>query len=93
LEDAAVRFGKALSREMINQALANQATEEVPEEWAVCCHCGSRGKIDEDEPLEPRIVTTRVGDAEWREPRRYCKKCRRAFFPSVQEFGDRLGQP
>ena len=32
-----------------------------------------------------RIVAARAGDAAWAEPEGYCDRCRRSFFPSVQE--------
>jgi hypothetical protein len=34
-----------------------------------------------------RLVQTRAGEAEWLEPQAYCRSCRQAFFPSVQEPG------
>ena len=34
-----------------------------------------------------RIVATRAGEAGWAEPEGYCDRCRRSFFPSVQEPG------
>jgi hypothetical protein len=30
-------------------------------------------------------VETRGGEAQWQEPKHYCRRCRQAFFPSVQE--------
>ena len=39
------------------------------------------------EDANQRILDTRAGDAEWAEPEGYCDRCRRSFFPSVQESG------
>ena len=32
-------------------------------------------------------MQTRVGTAHWNEPKRYCPKCRAAFFPSSRALG------
>jgi hypothetical protein len=40
-------------------------------------------------PAEPRSVQTTTGTAGWREPARYCPRCRRAFFPPEQGPGPR----
>lgn len=89
LEDIAVELGQAVSRQMVEQAVARQAAT-VP---AVAERCGGC-----DQPVtpagstEPRAVATQVGTAQWTEPKRYCPRCRAAFFPSVAEFGDRPGK-
>ena len=79
LEELSVQIGQAMSRSMIDQALARQA-KSVPPEAETCSGCGGRVKALED--TEPRAVLTRVGTAHWDEPKRYCPKCRAAFFPS-----------
>jgi hypothetical protein len=85
LEDTAVQLGQAISRSMIEQAVARQAAV-VPEEaqrWSGC-----------DQPVTPtghverRAVATQVGTAQWDELKCYCPRCRAAFFPSVAGFGD-----
>jgi len=85
LEELAVQIGQAVSRSMINQALVNQA-EHVPETADTCGVCGTA--VQSGAPPEPRAMTTTVGTAQWSEPKRYCPKCRAAFFPSDSEFGD-----
>jgi hypothetical protein len=85
LEELSVQIGQAVSRSMINQAVINQA-EHVPETAEVCGVCGVAVQCG---PLpEPRALTTTVGSVQWSEPKRYCPKCRAAFFPSGPEFGD-----
>ena len=79
------RSGKLSLEGMINQALANQA-QAVPQAAETCGVCGEA--VQSGPPPEPRAVTTMVGQARWQEPKRYCPKCRAAFFPSVPEFGD-----
>ena len=85
LEELAVQIGRAVSRSMINQAVANQA-EHVPETAETCGVCGAA--VQSGPPPEPRTLTTTVGSVQWSEPKRYCPKCRAAFFPSGPEFGD-----
>ena len=83
--ELAVQIGRAVSRSMINQAVVNQA-EHVPETAETCGVCGAA--VQYGPPPEPRTLTTTVGSVQWSEPKRYCPKCRAAFFPSGPEFGD-----
>jgi hypothetical protein len=85
LEEIAVQLGQAVSRNMIEQAVARQAAT-VPAEAERCSGCD--GPIAPAEHVEPRAVATQVGTARWDEPKRYCPQCRAAFFPSVAGFGD-----
>ena len=85
LEEVAVQVGQALSRQLLDQALQRQASEALPAADQVCPTC--QGPLQPHE-AEPRIVQTRVGDAEWHEPSSHCPRCRRAFFPSVETPGD-----
>lgn len=83
LEEIAVQIGRAVSREMCQQALQRQA-DHVPAPPA-CPGCGQPAEPAEP---QPRLVTTRAGATRWQEPQSYCRPCRRAFFPSVEESGD-----
>ena len=85
LEELSIQIGQAMSRSMIDQALARQA-QSVPSEREACSGCGGRLRSVED--TEPRAVLTRVGTAQWDEPKRYCPQCRAAFFPSDPSAGD-----
>ncbi len=85
LEDLAVAVGDEVARQMVNQALAQQAGTPAAANFHNCSQCG-RPVLPEK--TNPRIVQTRVGDVEWSEPEGYCGRCRKAFFPSVQESGD-----
>jgi hypothetical protein len=85
LEELSVQIGQAMSRSMIDQALARQA-QLVPLERETCSGCG--GRVEARDDAEPRAVLTRVGTAHWDEPKRYCPKCRAAFFPSDPSAGD-----
>jgi hypothetical protein len=72
-----------LTEELLAQLLRRQADAAPP---PVCPSC--QRALDPGEP-DPRLLTTRLGTAEWSEPQAHCRSCRRAFFPSVPESGPR----
>ena len=85
MEDLLVAIQEVLTERMLTQALQRQALDpatERPSEYQQCPGCA--GATQADDP-EPRLVHTRGGEAEWQEPRDFCRRCRRAFFPSVEE--------
>ena len=86
IEDLFIAIRDVLSERMLADALARQAAAQAgePSAYRSCPGC--------QQPLacpdtNDRILETRVGDAEWAEPEGYCERCRRSFFPSVQEPG------
>lgn len=87
LVDTVDAVRRMLSEKMLARALQRQAhSEERPEPFVACSGCG--GPVEDQADAEPRNVQTRVGEAEWDEPRCYCRKCRQAFFPSEPKSGD-----
>jgi len=87
LEDVILAIRQTLTEAMLKQALDRQAqtSADRPEPYRHCTGC--QGPVEPRPEPEPRKVQTRVGEAEWDEPNCYCRKCRRAFFPSEQEPG------
>jgi|SRR5579859_347052 len=86
IEDLFCAIRDVLSEKMLADALTRQAVAQAngPLSYRHCPSC--------QQPLacpdsNERIVETRAGDAEWAEPEGYCDRCRRSFFPSVQESG------
>jgi len=85
IEELGVQIGDAVCREFVQQAVSDQAQggaqcgQEQP-----CPTCN--GPLESRDP-EPHPLLTRRGQIGWQEPQAYCPKCRKAFFPSVQEFG------
>ena len=86
IEDLFVAIREVLSAKMLADALARQAAAQAkgPTAYRTCPGC--------QQPLvcpdtNERIVATRAGEAQWAEPEGYCDRCRRSFFPSVQEPG------
>jgi hypothetical protein len=88
LEDVVIAVRQALSEKMLAEALERQTqtAEQRPEAFQKCPGCS--GPVEAKPDAEPRNVQTRAGEAEWNEPHCYCRKCRRAFFPSEPESGD-----
>src|SRR5262245_2644208 len=78
LEDTVLAIRQVLSEKMLAEALQRQAdtAPQRPAPWYPCPTCGQEVK---DQDPEPRILQTRGGEAEWREPATYCRKCRRSF--------------
>ena len=86
IEDLLLALREMLTEKMLGDALARQASAQPrgPSAARTCPGC--------QQPLvcpdtNERILDTRVGAAEWAEPEGYCDRCRRSFFPSVQEPG------
>jgi hypothetical protein len=86
IEDRFLAIREVLSEKMLADALARQAAAQAqgPTAYRTCPGC--------QQPLacadtQERVVETRVGEAAWAEPESYCDRCRRPFFPSVQEPG------
>jgi hypothetical protein len=86
IEDLFLAVREVLSEKMLADALARQAAAQAasPTAYRTCPGC--------QQPLvcpdtNERILETRVGDAQWAEREGYCDRCRRSFFPSVQEPG------
>jgi NADH pyrophosphatase NudC (nudix superfamily) len=84
LEQAVKQLSDFLGTELLQQALQRQAHQPVPEPLR---HCPSCGRPTQARDPEPRSVQTDRGTAAWQEPASHCDRCRKAFFPSVQESG------
>lgn len=89
IEDVVRSVRHVLAEKMLDEALQRQAgaAADRPQAFRPCPGCG--GEPEPDPEGEARIVATTVGEAEWTEPGTYCRKCRRCFFPPVQEPGHR----
>jgi hypothetical protein len=89
IEDLILDLRQILSEKMIHETLARQVAaydQDAAPRSCPSCH----QPLTSDDTNE-RIVQTRVGEAQWAEPQAYCNRCRRAFFPSIQESGYRSG--
>lgn len=87
IEDVLLEIRAMLTEKMLDDSLARQAA--AGERSEACRTCpGCHAPLPSGD-ANPRILQTRAGEAEWAEPESYCPRCRRAFFPSVQEPGHR----
>jgi len=88
IEDLVVEIRDVLAEKMLQLGLQRQALlppDQRPPDFQHCPGCGQAPPSDPEGPTEPRVLETRGGDVAWQEPKHYCRKCRQAFFPSVQE--------
>lgn len=81
IEDVCLDIREILTEQMLAESLRRQA--EARGETS-CPDCGETLSCS---PKKPRRVTTQAGEAAWVEPKAFCSRCRRAFFPSVEEPG------
>ena len=94
LEDVALETRAIMAEKLLQLGLQRQAAttvEQRPLEFQECPTC--RQPFDTAQPsappaAPPRDVQTRAGAVAWQQPRHFCTRCRRAFFPSEQESGD-----
>ena len=84
MEELVVQLSRSIGTELLQQALRRQAEQPPPEQLHNCPLCS---RTLQPTPPEPRCVQTRTGTVDWQEPSFYCGRCRKSFFPSVQEPG------
>jgi hypothetical protein len=86
IEDLFLAIRAVLNETMLADALARQAAAQTkaPTAYRTCPGCQQPVACAD---TTERIVETRAGEAAWAEPEGYCDRCRRSFFPSVQEPG------
>ena len=88
LEDIILRARGILTDKLLALSLERQAEQTRPERPAELQECPScQRPFAEPSEHTRREMQTRVGAADWQEPREYCTRCRRAFFPSEQKSG------
>lgn len=85
LESAAVAAGDAVARKLMSEEFTKRAVEQAAAGEAKCPECQSSG---EPRGEEERELETRRGIVTIREPKCYCPKCRRNFFPSHATIRD-----
>jgi hypothetical protein len=88
IEDLFLDVREVLTEQMLDLSLSRQAQAlpAQPEAERLCPSCQQALPCPD---ANPRVVQTRVGEAEWTEPQAHCPRCRRAFFPSEQKPGHR----
>ena len=84
IEQLLLELRDVLTEKALAEALARQAATHPQRPPAYRCCPGCLQPLDCGD-TDSRVVHTDVGDASWQEPQAYCRKCRRAFFPSDPE--------
>jgi NADH pyrophosphatase NudC (nudix superfamily) len=88
IEDLLLDIRQLLTEKMLAESLARQAAAQDQQRATTRICPGCQQPLDYT-AAHTHLVQTRAGTVEWSEPEGYCSRCRRAFFPSVQESGDR----
>ena len=87
LEDIALRLADRFRKGFLDLALARQANAFLHDCPDPLCLCPSCGLLTLPKDPEPRLLFCRAATVEWCEPHRYCRKCRKAFFPQSRSLG------
>lgn len=87
MEEQTGEVGDALACAMLSHSLRDQAELEG-HPAGKCGGCGEPIPLDE---IAGRLLQAKRGEAAWQESFGRCKRCRKAFFPSVASFGNRAG--
>lgn len=83
IERLTMEIGDELARQLA-RALLSARTEKALEQRMHCCpECGTECAVEAS--LEPLILQGMRGEIEYQEPRCFCSRCRRAFFPGRQD--------
>ena len=85
IEEETAEVGDALGCALLSQGLQEQA-EAGGHEGGECSGCGEPIPLEE---IAGRLLQAKRGEAARQESYGRCKKCRKAFFPSVASIGDR----
>lgn len=80
LERLAMEIGDELTRQLASLVLAERAEEVAQKRGHACPDCGTLCEVEDER--EPLILEGLRGEITYQEPRCYCSRCRRAFFPS-----------
>jgi hypothetical protein len=87
MEQQTGEVGDAIACAMLSQELRRQA-EADGHPAGKCGGCGEPIPFDE---VAGRLLQARRGDIAWQESYGRCRRCRKAFFPSLPSLGNRAG--
>lgn len=90
LEELTCQIGDEFTRLLTEKELIRRG-EAHPRQAAVCPDCG-RSCPPDDEP-EPVTLMGLRGELEYRQPKHFCDRCRRSFFPAGGAVGDSVAEP
>jgi hypothetical protein len=87
IEEETAEIGDAVACALLSEGLQEQA-EAAGHPSGKCSGCGEPIPLEE---IAGRLLQAKRGEAVWQESFGQCKRCRKAFFPSVPSFGHRAG--
>jgi hypothetical protein len=87
IEDETGEVGDAIACALLSEGLQQQA-EAAGHAAGRCSGCGEPIPLEE---IAGRLLQAKRGKAAWQESHGRCKRCRKAFFPSLASVGDRAG--
>ena len=88
IEDQTGEIGDAVACGLLSEGLQKQAETA----GHVAGKCGGCGEAIPLEEIAGRLLQAKRGEAIWQESFGRCKRCRKAFFPSVASSGDCAGR-
>ena len=83
IEVAANEVGDRVSERLAQRSLDRSLEAKT---LAPCCPKCDRPGCRREEP-DPRVMQTSRGEVHWNEDEYFCRKCRKAFFPSDGKIG------
>jgi hypothetical protein len=87
MEQETTEIGDAIACAMLSQELQEQAEAE----GHPAGNCGGCGKPIPFDEVAGRLLQARRGEITWQESYGRCRRCRKAFFPSLPSLGNRAG--
>jgi len=84
LEELTCEIGDEVARQLCQHELFGRAERALKEEFADCPDCGERSMACVPEPT---LLEGLRGELAYNQPRYYCPRCRRAFFPDGRFTG------
>ena len=88
IEEETGEIGDALACGLLSEGLQEQA-EAAGHTSGKCGGCGEPIPLEE---IAGRLLQAKRGEAAWQESFGRCKRCRKAFFPSVAGLGNCAGR-
>jgi hypothetical protein len=84
IEDETGHVGDAIACALLSEGLQQQA-EAAGHAAGKCGGCGEPIPLEE---ITGRLLQAKRGEAVWQESYGHCKRCRKAFFPSLPSLGN-----
>ena len=85
IEERTGEVGDALACALLSKGLQEQAETEGHQQGK----CGGCGEPIPLEEIAGRLLQAKRGESAWQESFGRCKRCRKAFFPSLAGIGNR----